>query len=122
MTRNQKALMAAVAGISLGAAGAAASQAADKAEDVKCYGINSCGHHSKCSVTQADLDAVKALLGDQEYQSKFGKSEVHSCGSHAKCGVSSQILNWTPTSAGECKDKGGILIDAVNGKKVAKKA
>jgi len=124
MTRNQKALMAAVAGISLGAAGAAASQAADKADDVKCYGINSCGHHSKCSVTQDDLDAVKALLGDQDYQAKFGKSEVHSCGSHAKCGASSSILNWAPSTAADCKAKGGYLVEEVGTpkKKVAKKA
>jgi hypothetical protein len=120
--KRQKLLMAAVAGMTLGAAAGQTAQAAGAADEVRCFGVNSCGHHSKCSVKQEDLDAVKLLLGDKDYQAKFGKSEVHGCGSHAKCGASSQILNWTPTSPGECKDKGGLLIDTVDGKRVAKKA
>ena len=46
-----------------------------------------------------DLDAFKALLGEKEYQTRFGKSETHSCGSTAKCGASMKILNWWPGRA-----------------------
>jgi hypothetical protein len=119
--KKDKLLLAAIAGITLGANMPQVALAADK-DEVKCYGVNSCGHHSKCSVSAQDLDAVKALLGDKEYATKFGKSEAHSCGAHAKCGGSSQILNWTPTSAGECKAQGGYVIEEKDGKKVAKKA
>jgi len=119
---KQKMLMAAVAGISLGVSGGA--QAADaKKDEVKCYGINGCGSHAKCSVSEADLSAVKKLLGDAEYAKRFGKSEVHGCGSHAKCGASDQILNWVPTSAGESKTQGGFVIEEdASKKKVARKA
>jgi len=120
--KKQKLLMAAVAGITLGVSAPPETQGADKSDEVRCWGVNGCGHSAKCSVKQDDLDAVKTLLGEKSYAAKFGKSEVHSCGSHAKCGASSQILNWTPTPAGECSDKGGILIETVNGKKVAKQA
>jgi hypothetical protein len=118
---KQKLLMAAVAGITMGVT-SPPMQAESKADEVKCYGINGCGGDAKCAVTKADLDAVRKLLGDKDYKSRFGKSEVHSCGGHAKCGASDQILNWLPTTAGECKEKGGIVIDEVDGKKVAKKA
>ncbi len=120
--KKDKLLLAAIAGITLGASAPAASVAGEKADEVKCYGINSCGHHSKCSVKDDDLAAVRTLLGEKEYDKAFGKSETHSCGSHAKCGASSRILNWTPTSAAECHDKGGIVIEESAGKKVAKKA
>jgi hypothetical protein len=121
MGQEKKWLMAAVAGIVLGVTTPNESVAGEQGGEVKCYGINSCGSHSKCGVSQGDLDAVKTLLGD-EYDSQFGKSEVHTCGSHAKCGASSGILNWTLTSPEDCKDHGGILIEEVGGKKVAKKA
>jgi hypothetical protein len=121
---KQKLLLAAVAGITLGVTAPrdGAAGAGEKADEVKCYGINACGSHAKCSVTAEDLAAVKALLGAKEYAKRFGKSEVHACGSHAKCGASAQILNWVDTSGGECRAQGGLLIEEVNGKKVARKA
>jgi hypothetical protein len=119
--KKDKLLMAAIAGITLGASAPQGAQAAEK-DEVKCYGINSCGSHAKCSVTSQDLDAIKALLGDKEYAAKYGKSEAHSCGGHAKCGPSSQILNWLPTTAGECQAKGGFVVEEKSGKKVARKA
>jgi hypothetical protein len=115
-------LMAAVAGITVGMTTSPAA-ADEKKEDVKCWGVNSCGSHAKCSVTAEDLGAFKALLGDQEFAARYGKSEAHSCGSHAKCGASSHILNWTPTSADACKTQGGFLVEqGADKKKVAKKA
>lgn len=122
MSKREKFLMAAVAGISLGASAPARSEAGEAKGEVKCYGINGCGSHAKCAVSSGDLEAFQALLGAKEYAAKFGKSEVHSCGSHAKCGASSQILNWVPTSQAECKAKGGYLVEEVDKKKVAKKA
>lgn len=119
---KQKLLMAAVAGITLGVSSPPSGHAEEKADEVKCYGVNGCGSHAKCSVAQADLDAVQKLLGDKAFKTRFGKSEAHSCGSHAKCGASSHILNWTPTPSGECREQGGIVIEEVNGKKVARKA
>lgn len=116
-------LRAALAGLSVGLAASATSLAQDKAGEVKCYGINGCGAHAKCAVSAADIEAVRTLLGEKEFTSRFGKSEAHSCGAHAKCGGSSQILNWVPTKAGECKAQGGILIEeGKDKKKVAKKA
>ena len=48
---------------------------------------------------------------------------INGCGSHAKCGSGSQILNWVPTAASECKTQSGILIEeGKDKKKVAKKA
>ena len=115
-------LRAALAGLSMGLAASATSLAGEKAGEVKCYGINGCGSHAKCSVSAADIEAVRTLLGEKDFTSRFGKSESHSCGAHAKCGSGSQILNWVPTKAGECKAQGGILIEETAGKKVAKKA
>jgi hypothetical protein len=120
--RDQGFLMAAVAGISMGLSTPATSTADDKAGDVKCWGINGCGSHAKCSVTAADLKAFETLLGPKEWKSRFGKSEAHGCGSHAKCGASSQIINWVPTTLEECKAQGGYLVEEVGQKKVAKKA
>ncbi|HET7294258.1 MAG TPA: hypothetical protein VFM88_17675 [Vicinamibacteria bacterium] len=119
--RNDKLLMAAIAGITLGVTASPRAIAADK-DEVKCWGINACGSHAKCSVGEDDLAAFKALLGAKEFAAKFGKSEAHGCGSHASCGGSSQILNWTTATAGECKAKGGYLVETKDGKKVAKKA
>ncbi|HEX9637868.1 MAG TPA: hypothetical protein VGB99_10050 [Acidobacteriota bacterium] len=122
MGRKQNLLMAAVAGITFGISQPQVSAGEEEGAEVKCYGINGCGSHASCAVSQADLDAVKALLGDEGYGKQFGKSEVHGCGSHAKCGASSGILNWTSTSKQECSEAGGLLIEEVGGKKVAKQA
>ena len=70
------------------------------------------------------LSVADFMLGEKEFAQRFGKSEAHSCGSHAKCGAASKIINWVPTSAEECKDKGGYIVEEVGSpkKKVAKKA
>jgi hypothetical protein len=122
--REKGFLMAAVAGISMGLTAPTPTMADDKKDEVKCWGVNGCGSHAKCSVSDADIKAFQTLLGDKEFQDKFGKTETHSCGSHAKCGASSKIMNWAPTSASDCKAKGGYLVDEVGAdkKKVAKKA
>jgi hypothetical protein len=121
--KTQRLAMAAIAGIGIGLASPAPVLAQDKSTDtVKCYGINSCHAQAKCSVKGDDLAAVRTFLGDAEYNTRFGKSKAHSCGAHAKCGSNRQILNWTPVSAPACEAQGGILIDKVDGKKVAKKA
>lgn len=122
--RDKGLLMAAVAGISMGLTAPVPGMADEQKSDVKCWGVNGCGSHAKCSVSDADLKAFQALLGEKEFKDKFGKSEAHSCGSHAKCGASSKIINWTPTSATECKVQGGYLVEEVGAdkKKVAKKA
>jgi hypothetical protein len=119
--KKDKLILAAVAGMTLGMTAPGIGFTEEKT-DVKCWGVNSCGKHSKCSVTDADIAAVKKLIGDKEYETKFGKTETHSCGSHAKCGASSKILNWAPTAAAECKEKGGLIIKDADGKKVAEKA
>ena len=116
-------LNAALAGLTLGLTAPAVSQAEEAKGEVKCYGVNGCHSQAKCGISAADIAAVKGLLGDKEYAQRFGKTEIHSCGSTAKCGASAQILNWMPTSAAECKTKGGLLIEeGADKKKVAKKA
>jgi hypothetical protein len=119
MSKREKLLMAAVAGISMGLT--APTQGEETKDEVKCYGINGCGSHASCAVKDEDLSAFRALLG-KDYAAKFGKSEAHGCGAHAKCGASSQILNWTTTSRSECKAQSGYVLDETAGKKVAKKA
>jgi hypothetical protein len=120
--KKDKLLVAAIAGIALGATAPGVVRAQDAKDEVKCYGINGCGAHAKCSVAADDLAAIKGLLGPKEYKARFGKSEAHSCGAHAKCGTPANILNWVPTSADQCKAEGGFVINTENGKKVAKKA
>jgi len=121
--KKQTLLRAALAGLTAGLAAPHAGLAEDKASDVKCYGINGCGSQAKCAVSAADIEAVRALVGSKQFESRFGKSEAHSCGSHAKCGSASQILNWVNASAAECKAQGGFLIEEGKGKKkVARKA
>lgn len=120
--KKDKLLVAAIAGIALGASAPGALRADEAKAEVKCYGVNGCGVHAKCSVAADDLEAIKALVGAKEYKARYGKSEAHSCGAHAKCGASSSILNWVPTSAGQCKTDGGFVIQTEGGKKVAKKA
>jgi hypothetical protein len=129
--KKDRRLLAAIAGITLGAA-AWPGAAAEKKDDVSCWGVNSCGKAGKCGasekgaqcgVTDADLAAVKALLGEKEYAAKWGKSTTHDCAApDAKCGAGGQVLNWTTLSAGDCKAKGGYLVEDKDGKKVAKKA
>ena len=118
--KNQKLVLAAVAGI---VAGTAVTAGADhgKPHEVNCYGINGCGAHAKCSVSAEDLAAVRKLLGEKEYKARFGKSEAHSCGSHAKCGAAQGILNRVSVGAEECKAKGGFVVEGPEGRKVARK-
>ncbi len=120
--RETSFLMAALAGLSMGVSAPPSTIAGEKAGGVKCWGVNGCGSHAKCAVAADDLAALQALLGEQEFKTRFAKSEAHSCGSHAKCGASSQILNWVPTSAQECKAQGGYIVEEVGKKKVARKA
>ena len=121
--REKQFLMAAVAGLSMGLSVPSASLADEKKDEVKCWGVNGCGSHAKCSVAADDLKAFETLLGAKDFKQRFGKSAAHSCGSHAKCGASSQILNWVPTSAAECKTQGGYVVEeGADKKKVAKKA
>lgn len=122
MNKHETFLAAAIAGISLGVSAPLLADSNAKKDDVKCYGVNGCGSHAKCSVAADDLDAFKTMFGEKEYAAKWGRSEAHSCGSHAKCGAGSQILNWIPTSSGECKAQGGYVVEEVAKKKVARKA
>jgi hypothetical protein len=121
--KKSRLLRAALAGLTAGLAAPHASLAEDAAGDVKCYGVNGCGAQARCSVSSADIEAVRALIGANEFKTRFGKSEAHSCGAHAKCGSGSQILNWVNTSASQCSAQGGFLIEeGKDKKKVAKKA
>lgn len=117
-------LMAAVAGITMGLGGTASATGEEQATDVKCWGVNGCGAHAKCSVAADDLKAFEALLGSRDFKARFGKSEPHSCAAHAKCGASSKILNWVPTAAEACKTQGGYVVEetGIPKKKVARKA
>lgn len=122
MKKRDVLLMAAVAGM-LGAASASPGAPADeKKTEVRCWGVNSC--EGKGAVTEADLKAFKDLLGEKEYESRFGKSEVHECSAHAKCGVKDRILNWEPESAAQCKARGGYVVEEVGPekRKVARKS
>jgi len=60
--REKGFLMAAVAGISMGLSAPAPSAAEEKTGDVKCWGVNSCGSHAKCSVKDDDLKAMQELI------------------------------------------------------------
>ncbi len=113
-------LMAAVAGMALGAAETA--PITPKAGEVKCYGVNGCTPEAKCAVSKEDLAAIKKLVGDGEYSAKWSKSEVHGCTGKAQCGAGAQILNWVPAKPAACKEKNGIVISDAKGQKVAKKA
>jgi hypothetical protein len=121
MNRREKLLMAAVTGIAMGLSASATQAADEKKGDVKCYGVNSCGSSAKCAVTDADLKAFRTLLGDKEYEAKWGKSETHACAGSAKCGAMAKILNWMPTTAEKCKSDGGYVVEEKDGKKVARK-
>jgi hypothetical protein len=117
---KQRLLLAAVTGM-LGAAPSLKAQEPLKQGEVKCYGVNSCGAHAKCAVSNEDLAAARKFLGNKEFKAKFGKSEAHSCGAHAKCGSASKVLNWTPASADACREQGGFTIDGADGSKAARK-
>ena len=45
---------------------------------------------------------------------------INGCAQHASCGASSKILNFTTVSERECQQSKGIVIEEVEGKKVAK--
>src|SRR4051794_21883473 len=119
MNRKQL-VMAAVAGMALGAA--APAVVAQKAGEGNCYGINGCTPEAKCAVSKEDLAAIKKLVGDTEYSTKWDKSEAHSCSGKGQCGAGARILNFKPVSAKECKEKSGFTISTVKGQKIAKKA
>lgn len=122
MKTREKFLIAAVAGMTMGANAPLPAAAEEAKDEVRCFGVNGCGQHAKCAVSDADLNALRDLLGGEEYKKQFGNSEAHSCGAHAKCGASSQVANWVPTTVGECNAQGGIIVSEVGKKKVAKKA
>ncbi len=120
---NKKVLLAALAGLAIGVANPAKALAQDAAPagELKCYGINGCGQHASCAVKGDDIAAVRKLLGNKEFKKTFGKTKEHSCAAHASCGASFGKLNFTKTDADTCKQAGGIVIDEVDGQKVARK-
>lgn len=124
---KEKLVMAALAGLMLGATSVGKAQSsqdagtAGQASNVRCYGVNSCAGHAGCGVMAEDVAAVRKLLGDKEFEARFGKTKEHSCSAHSKCGASSHILNWTMISESSCKESNGIVIDGGEGQKVAKK-
>ena len=113
-------VMAAVAGLAIGANALAQEASAGQPASVKCYGINGCAANASCAVKAEDLGAVKTLLGAKSYKARFGKSTEHSCKAHGGCGASSHILNWTTTDESICQQSHGIVIEDSDGKKVAK--
>jgi hypothetical protein len=121
MKKRDVFLMAAVAGMLGAATPSPAAPAEEKKTEVRCWGVNSC--EGKGAVTEADLKAFKDLLGAKEYETRFGMSETHDCAGKGKCGVKDRVLNWEPTSAADCKARGGYLVEEVGPekKKVARK-
>ena len=119
--KNQKLVLAALAGLALAAAVPATAVGQDSQSDVKCFGVNGCKGHSGCGVQADDVAAVKALLGSKAFKEQFSKTTTHSCAAHGSCGAKQHILNWTTVSTDECKAQGGIVIEETDGKKVAKK-
>jgi hypothetical protein len=123
---NRKTLVtAALTALALGASAPRPAMAQDGSapagDTVKCYGINGCAAQAGCGVKTDDIAAVRQLLGEKAFRTGFGKTKTHSCAAHASCGASSRILNWTSVSADACKQASGIVIEDVDGKKVAKK-
>lgn len=111
-TTKQRLLLAAITGLmGAGAQGTLKAQEPLKDGEVKCYGVNSCGAHAKCAVSDQNIASVRKLLGDKQFKMQYGKSQAHSCGAHAKCGSASKILNWVPATAESCTQQGGIQID-----------
>lgn len=106
---NKKSIVvgAALAGLSMGLLSSAS------AEEVHCWGVNSCGAKSSakdkasCGVNEKQVAAAKKDFGD-----KYKNAETHGCGAHAKCGAKGGNLNWTKVkSKEECKKLGGFLMD-----------
>ena len=112
MSKKSKLILsAAVTGLAIGAISSAS------AEEVKCWGVNSCGGKSAakdkagCGVNKAQVEAVKK---DKELSGKFGKAMEHSCAGKAECagkGEKGGNLNWTKISKEECQKLGGFLMD-----------
>jgi len=118
---RKKLVMAAVAGMALGAS-APAAPTQTKAGEIQCYGVNGCTAEAKCAVSKEDLAAVKKLVGDAEFTAKWSKSEAHACSGKGQCGAAAKILNWVPAKPAACKEKNGITISTVKGQKIAKRA
>ena len=93
---------------------------ADGTKEVKCFGVISCKAHAGCGVEANDVAAIRALLGDKDFDARHSKTKTHSC-KHASCGAAKKILNWTKISEDSCQQQGGFVIDERDGKKVAKK-
>ncbi len=105
--KNKLIVSAAVAGLSLTIVTTA------HAEDVQCWGVNSCGGKSKakdkasCAVNKAQMESAK-----KEFKGKFDKASEHECGGKAMCGAKGGNLNWTKVATKEeCKKLGGFLMD-----------
>ena len=118
---RKKLVMAAVAGMAMGAS-AATAPVVPKAGEIQCYGVNGCTAEAKCAVSKEDLAAFKKLVGDTEFAAKWSKSEAHACSGKGQCGAGAQILNWVPAKPAACKEKNGFSISSVKGQKIAKKA
>ena len=67
-------VVAAVAGLAIGANAPAQEVNAGQPGGVKCYGINGCAANASCAVKAEDLAAVRSLLGAKSYKARFGKS------------------------------------------------
>jgi hypothetical protein len=118
--RTNALVIAAVAGLTMGASAPAQEASAGQPADVKCYGINGCAANASCAVKAEDLAAVRTLLGAKAFKARFGKSTEHSCKAQGSCGASSHILNWTTVGNETCQQSHGIVIEETDGKKVAK--
>ena len=113
-------VIAAVAGLAIGANAPAQEASAGQPAGVKCFGINGCAANASCGVKGDDLAAVRTLLGAKVFKARFGKSTEHGCKAQGSCGASSHILNWTASDADTCQQNHGIVIEESDGKKVAK--
>jgi hypothetical protein len=118
--RTNALVVAAVAGLAIGATAPAQEANTGQPAGVKCYGINGCAASASCAVKADDLAAVRSQLGAKGFKARFGKSTEHSCKAHGSCGASSHILNWTMTSEDACQQSHGIVIEEADGKKTAK--
>jgi len=118
--RTSALVVAAVAGLAIGANAPAQEATPGQPAGVKCYGMNGCAANASCAVKAEDLAAVKTLLGVKAYKARFGKSTEHSCKAHGSYGASSRILNWTTADEGTCQQSHGIVIEELNGKTVAR--
>lgn len=110
---------AALAGLACGLAQqnlAEADMKPSATEVEKCFGINSCQGTASCSVSKADIEAVKAVFKD-----RFSKSRVHGCMGANSCAAKNGRLDWVTVAKGNClKIEGGFLIEDKDGKKIVK--